>query len=95
MNWEGIAAIATGIGLLISVLGVVFAGGKIVSRLETLEARTKEDRERNGDDHREFRETSACVGGIAVKMDNVEKILDGLRRDITAILQGMANGVKP
>ena len=54
MSWEGIVAIATCLGLIITIATFVFALGKLVSRFEILEGRVVEDREKNSTQHAEF-----------------------------------------
>jgi hypothetical protein len=86
MGWEGIVALATGIGLVLTIAGFVFALGKLVARFEGMEARVSEDREKNSKQHEDFYSTSRCVEGLTVKMENLAKSLDELRIDVREIL---------
>lgn len=87
MGWEGIAAIAACIALVFTILGVVFVFGKIVSRLESLEARVKEDRDKNDDQHKKYDATTSCAEGLEIKVSNVEKVMEEVRLDLKKILE--------
>jgi hypothetical protein len=92
MAWEGIAAVSACIALVLSVLGVVFVWGKIVSRLEALEARVKEDREKNDVQHSEFSKTLLCVSGLEIKMQNLGEKIDEVKTSLQSILTRLTNG---
>lgn len=86
MGWEGIVAITSCAGLLLSIGAMVYALGKIVARLEALEGRVKEDRDKNESEHKDFSETARIVSGLQVSMQNVEKALDEVKLSLSKIL---------
>jgi len=90
MGWEGIAAIAACIALVLSIFGVVFVFGKIVSRLESLEARVKEDREKNEAQHTEYAQTMQCVARLEVKFENIGDRMNEMKSTLQAILHRLS-----
>jgi hypothetical protein len=86
MNWEGILAITACVGLVITIIGFVFALGKLVARFEALEGRVCEDRDSNSKQHAEFYVTVRNVEGIKVELLNLAKSFDEMRVDIREIL---------
>ena len=86
MNWEGVAALAAIAGVVFTVAGFVFSFGKLTARFESMEVRTKEDRESNGAQHNEFYDTARCVSGMEVNIDNLSKSLDELKVDVREVL---------
>jgi hypothetical protein len=94
MGWEGIAALAAVGAVLISVLGIVFVWGKLVSRLEALEKRVEEDRENNCADHKEFATTVVGVSNLAIKMENLGEKIGEIKTTMQAILSHLSGGAK-
>jgi hypothetical protein len=92
MNWEGIVAIATCVGLVITIVGFVFATGKLVARFENLEGRVKEDREKNSDQHAEFYDTIRAVTTITVEVKNLGSRFDELRDEVKEVLSRFPKG---
>jgi hypothetical protein len=89
MSWEGITTIIIGIGLLITIGGLVYSRGNMDARFKVLEDRVKEDREKNASQHAEFYETSRCVEGVKAEVSSLSKSLDEARKDIREILDIM------
>ena len=92
MSWEGIVAIATCLGLIITIATFVFALGKLVSRFEILEGRVVEDREKNSTQHAEFYVTSKNVEGLKIELVYVRKSLDEMKLDVREILDRIPKG---
>ena len=92
MNWEGIVAIATCCGLVITISGFLFALGKLVARFEGLEARVCEDRDKNTKQHEDFYETRTYVESLKVEIANLVKTLDEVSGDVKEILRNLPKG---
>jgi len=92
MGWEGIVAVATCAGLVITIAGVVFAMGKLVARIEMLDSRACEDRDKNSEQHREFYETSRTVVGVQAELSGLATSIGEVKKDVREILARVSNG---
>jgi len=91
MGWEGIAALAAVVAVFISVLGVVFVWGKLVSRLEAMEKRVEEDRVKNCAEHKEFAATTIGVSNLEIKMENLGEKIGEIKTTMQEILRQLSN----
>ena len=87
IDWTAVAVVIALLGLLGTIAGLVFALGKRDARLDVLESRAKEDREKNSDQHKEFYAMRDTVSAISARFDSIEKRLDKLEEGIMEILR--------
>jgi hypothetical protein len=91
MDIAAVGVIVALLGLLGTIAGVVFALGKRDSRLDNLEERVKEDREKNSDQHKEFYSMRETVAAITPLYEAIKERLDKVEEGVMEILRRMPN----
>ena len=89
MDFAAIGTVIALLGLLGTIAGLVFALGKRDARLDNLESRSKEDREKNAEQHKEFYGTNAAVIALVAKVDGLTRSVEKLEEGIAEILRLM------
>lgn len=87
MGWEGIVAIVSCVGLLLSIAAMVYALGKLVARLEALEGRVCEDRKNNENQHKEFIASMGDVRDMKIHLQYIRGTLDDMKGSIGTLLK--------
>jgi predicted nucleic acid-binding Zn-ribbon protein len=83
---EIITIVIAALALLLTIAGFLVALGRRDARLDNLEDRMKEDRERNSDQHAEFYATARAVTGLEVEVKNLGESIKTLSADVRAAL---------
>ena len=86
-----VGAVIAVLGMLGTIVGVVFSLGKRDSRLDVLEERLKEDREKNSDQHKEFYSMRETVAAITPLYEAIKERLDKVEEGVMEILRRMPN----
>jgi len=74
------------LGLLGTIAGILVAFGRRDARLDNLETRMKEDRDKNSDQHAEFYQTARAVTGLEVEVKNLGESIKTLTGDVREVL---------
>jgi len=92
---ETLVIIGAALAVLIqlgTIAGFVFALGKRDARLENLEKRSEEDRDKNSEQHKDFYRTSDTVISVTAEFKDFGRRLETIEGDLKEILSRLPKG---
>jgi hypothetical protein len=86
MSIEVIAVMISVLGFIGTIASFSVALGKRDARLDMVEKRAEEDRQRNSEQHREFYETGRAVITIAADFRNLQALVQEVKDEVGKVL---------
>lgn len=89
MGWEGWGVIVAAVGLLLTIMGVVYNAGQHKAKFEALKEWFERENERNSDQHRQFYAFGTQVTTLVADHGNMEKRLDSIEAKLDTAIEGI------